>query len=97
VQQEITTPGSLLDANGRLATSGWARQLLLSYERTKVVASPLRIKEWDYYEIVNPEFGIVLLAYDIGYQGRAVVKWMDFTKGTFDQQDLLATIERLLG
>ena len=48
-------------------------------------ASTLRIKEWDYYEIINPEYGIVLLIYDIGYQGRAVVKWMDFRAGTFEE------------
>jgi len=85
MQQEITRPGDLLDARGRLAASGWAKQLLLSYDRSRVRASPLRIKEWDYYEIVNPEYGIVLLAYDIGYQGRAIVKWMDFRAGTFEE------------
>src|SRR5512136_2467216 len=83
LQQEITRSGDLLDAHGRLATSGWATQPLLRYERSRVQASKFRIKEWDYYEIVNPEYGIVLLVYDIGYQGRAVVRWMDFRTGTF--------------
>jgi hypothetical protein len=85
MQQEITRRGDLLDNRGRLATSGWARQLLLRYDRSRIRASRLRIKEWDYYEIVNPEYGIVLLAYDIGYQGRAIVKWMDFRAGTFEE------------
>jgi hypothetical protein len=85
VQKEITSNGDLLDARGRLAASGWARKPLLKYDRGRVAASGLRIKEWDYYEIVNPEYGIVLLIYDIGYQGRAVVKWMDFQAGTFEE------------
>lgn len=85
MQREITIPGDLLDERGRLAASGWARQLLLRYDRGRIRASRLRIKEWDYYEIVNPEYGIVLLAYDIGYQGRAIVKWMDFRAGTFEE------------
>ena len=85
MQQRITGAGDLLDARGRLATSGWAKQPLLRYDRARVAASPLRIKEWDYYEIVNPDYGIVLLVYDIGYQGRAVVKWMDFRAGTFEE------------
>jgi hypothetical protein len=84
MQREITRSGDLLDARGRLAASGWARQPLLRYDRGRVRAAALRIKEWDYYEIVNPEYGIALLAYDIGYQGRAVVKWMDFRAGTFE-------------
>jgi hypothetical protein len=85
VQREITSSGDLLDARGRLAASGWARKPLLRYDRGRVAASALRIKEWDYYEIINPEYGIVLLIYDIGYQGRAVVKWMDFRAGTFEE------------
>ena len=85
MQREITASGDLLDERGRLLTGGWARQLSLRYDRRRVAASPLRIKEWDYYEITNPEYGIVLLVYDIGYQGRAVVKWMDFRAGTFEE------------
>jgi len=85
VQEQIQSVGDLLDARGRLAASGWAKQPLLRYDRSRVRASPLRIKEWDYYEVVNPEYGIVLLVYDIGYQGRAVVKWMDFRAGTFEE------------
>lgn len=85
MQRQLTEPGDLLDARGRLAASGWATQPLLRYDRGRVRASRLRIKEWDYYEIVNPEYGIVLLAYDIGYQGRAIVKWMDFRAGTFEE------------
>jgi hypothetical protein len=85
VQREITRADDLLDPHGRLATRGWARQPLLRYDRSRVSASALRIKEWDYYEVTNPEYGIVLLVYDIGYQGRAIVKWMDFRAGTFEE------------
>ena len=85
MQREITSAGDLLDARGRLAANGWARKPLLRYDRGRVAASALRIKEWDYYEIINPDYGIVLLIYDIGYQGRAVVKWMDFRAGTFEE------------
>jgi hypothetical protein len=88
MQKRITGVDDLLDARGRLATSGWATQPLLRYDRGRVSASPLRIKEWDYYEIINPEYGIVLLVYDIGYQGRAVVKWMDFRAGTFEEHGI---------
>ncbi len=85
MQREITSAGDLLDARGRLASSGWARKPFLKYHRGRIAASALRIKEWDYYEVINPDYGIVLLVYDIGYQGRAVVKWMDFRAGTFEE------------
>lgn len=85
MQNRITKAGDLLDTRGRLVSGGWATQSLLRYDRRRVRASPLRIKEWDYYEIINPDYGIVLLVYDIGYQGRAVVKWMDFRAGTFEE------------
>jgi hypothetical protein len=94
MQKRITGAGDLLDARGRLATSGWATQPLLRYDRSRVGASALRIKEWDYYEIVNPEYGIVLLMYDVGYQGRAVVKWMDFRAGTFEEHGLTLWLTR---
>jgi hypothetical protein len=94
VQKQILSVGDLLDARGRLAASGWAKQPLLRYDRSRVGASPLRIKEWDYYEVVNPEYGIVLLVYDIGYQGRAVVKWMDFRAGTFEEHGPMLWLPR---
>jgi hypothetical protein len=47
MQKQIPSVGDLLDARGRLAASGWAKQPLLRYDRRRVGASPLRIKEWD--------------------------------------------------
>ncbi len=86
MQKEITAPDELLTSRGTLNKSGWSRQLLLNYDRSKIAASGLRIKEWDYYEVINPDYGIVLLIYDIGYQARAVVKWLDFKKGTMIEE-----------
>jgi hypothetical protein len=48
MQKQILSVGDLLDVRGRLATSGWAKQLLLRYDRRRVGASPVRIEEWDY-------------------------------------------------
>ena len=44
----------LLDEMGSLAQRGWATEPLLAYDRTAIKASPLRIKEWDYY-LVNDD------------------------------------------
>ncbi len=86
MQREITESTKLLNHRGELQKSGWAKQLLLRYDRSDIRTSPLRIKEWDYYEIINPHHGVVLLIYDIGYQARAIVKWMDFDKGRMEEE-----------
>ena len=49
MQHEITSPLALLESDGSLTEPGWARSLLWDYRRAAVQASPLRIKEWDYY------------------------------------------------
>ena len=54
-QTRITKPGPLLTSEGTLAQPGWATQLLLEYDRTRIAASPLRIKEWDYYLVGDDE------------------------------------------
>lgn len=59
MQKEITSPMDLLDENGYIIQSGWARKLLFNYEREKIKAGPLRIKEWDFWKVVNPEFCVV--------------------------------------
>ena len=52
-QHEITTSAPLLGKDGDLLEPGWARSLLPVYRRADIKASPMRIKEWDYYCINN--------------------------------------------
>jgi hypothetical protein len=78
MQDQLHNSGPLLSLSGEIIHSGWAKRLLLEYEREKIHAHSFRIKEWDCYEICNPDFGIVLLIYDIGYFAKAIVKWVDY-------------------
>ncbi len=81
-QHEITEPSDLLDEKGHLIQKGWARQLLLRYDRKKV-KGPLRsfrIKEWDCYEAMNEDFGISLIIADVGYFAMATISLLDFQK-----------------
>ncbi|TFG05736.1 MAG: DUF2804 domain-containing protein [Promethearchaeota archaeon] len=82
MQYEIMEPSDLLDERGFLVQKGWARQLLLKYERKKVksVLSSFRIKEWDCYEAMNDEYGISLIIADIGYFAMATVSFQDYRK-----------------
>ncbi len=82
IQHEITSPHPLLDEHGNLIESGWANRLLLEYDRAKIKAGKFRIKEWDLYEIHNPDYGVILLIYDVGYLANAQVTWLNFRERT---------------
>lgn len=79
MQNEIVTRGDLLDKNGNLVQKGWARSALLKYNRRHVAAKNFQIKEWDYYAVLNNEFGISLTVADNGYFGVGIVSVYDFT------------------
>lgn len=80
MQEKIIEQTDLLDEKGELIQSGWATKLIANYNRENIKVNPYRIKEWDYYEITNPEFSLVLLIYDIGIFGEARIDWIDFGK-----------------
>ncbi|MFN4184846.1 MAG: DUF2804 domain-containing protein [Hyphomonas sp.] len=75
-------PGLLLDACGHLAERGWATHEVRQYDRAAIRANSMRIKEWDYYCILTPEFGIALTVADNAYLGFLGVSWMDLKAGT---------------
>lgn len=45
-QQELKTPGRVLDGRG-IIHPGWAARPVQVYRRADIKASPLRIKEWE--------------------------------------------------
>ncbi|MBR6439853.1 MAG: DUF2804 domain-containing protein [Aeriscardovia sp.] len=87
---EITQPGPLLDAEGNLREAGWSRQPLLSYDRTRIKASPLRIKEWDYYLVMNNHYGAAFTISDEGYLGLESVSLLLFDEPWENTQSVLS-------
>jgi len=79
-QHEITAKGPLLNDNGLIREPGWARSLILDYDRNKIKAPQNRIKEWDYYAVLNDKFGIAFTIADNGYMGFISVTLFDFEK-----------------
>lgn len=75
-------PGPLLDARGRLAEPGWATAEVKAYARAAVKAPKWRLKEWDYYAVLGPRFGLALTVADNGYMGLLATAWMDFEAKT---------------
>ena len=80
--QKKLEPGELLDEQGNLAQAGYAMSLVKKYDREKIQANPLRIKEWDYYLIYNPHFGVALTVDDNSYMGLMSISFLDFDNRT---------------
>lgn len=85
-QVRITQPGPLHTADGILARPGFATSLLLEYDRSRIAASKLRIKEWDYYLVNDDDYALAFTIGDMGYMTLASASVMDFKKGTFITQ-----------
>ncbi|WP_374532861.1 DUF2804 domain-containing protein [Phenylobacterium sp.] len=77
--------GDLLDGQGRLADRGWAVREVRRYARAAIGVAPDNpaIKEWDYYAILTPDFGLAMTIADNGHMGFLGASWMDFQARTF--------------
>lgn len=80
-QHEITERRALLDASGNLAEPGYAKRLLPIYRRADIKASPLRIKEWDYYCVNNGHFALALTIADNSYMGLDSISLLNLDEG----------------
>ncbi len=92
MQNEIKKQSGLLNTDGSLIQKGWSVIPLLKYDRKAIKASGLRIKEWDYYCVLNSDYGIGLTAADLGYLGMASIVWMDFRGKHYVTKDLLTLL-----
>lgn len=77
-QHEITAAGPLLDEAGNLREPGYAKKLLPVYDRSQIKVSAMRVKEWDYYLVMNGQFGLALTIADNGYMGLDSISLLDF-------------------
>ena len=78
-QHEIKNKHPLLDENGHLIETGYAKDLILDYDRSSIKANGLRIKEWDYYLIYNDKYAIALTVDDNSYMALDSISLIDFT------------------
>lgn len=89
-QQEITTPGPVLDQKGAIAP-GYSRRAVRTYRRAEIRAPFYRIKEWDFYQASDGEKCIQFTYGHASYAGQVGVMLFDFQKG-----ERIADISRLL-
>lgn len=76
---EIIQKNKLLDENGMITEPGYAKKLILEYDRASIKAPGWRIKEWDYYLITNGRYAVALTVTDCSYMGMLSASWIDLT------------------
>ena len=75
---EVTKEQPLLDEFGKITEPGWARRQVWQYERKNIKSSALRIKEWDYYLVMNEDYAAAFTLSDDGYIGLQSVSLLNF-------------------
>ena len=80
MQKELIHAGPLLNEQGELCEAGYARRLIKQYDRRAIKAAAHRIKEWDYYLIMNGRWGVALTIDDNSYMGLLGFSLLDFSR-----------------
>ncbi len=78
---EVTKPQNLLNKEGNIAEPGYAKSLIWKYRRSQIKAPEHRIKEWDYYLVLNEDFACAFTISDLGYMGMNSVSLLNFKEG----------------
>ena len=89
VEHEIKNKVELLNSDGTLNEEGFARKPYFLYDRSKIKASKLRIKEWDYYAILDPvEENVICMTFsDLGFAGLFALALIDYKNKRAIQKD----------
>lgn len=95
MQTELTQPGPLLNRDGSLAQTGWARQPLLDCNLEAAhfyffkPFQRFRIKRWDYYAVFTPRRFYSATIADLGYAGNLFAYTMDLESGELHEEGLV--------
>lgn len=81
IQHEIKEPSDLLDKCGELIRRGYAKKLILKYNRENA-AKKNRLKEWDYYLIYNNDYAIALTVAKSSIFAMISASFIDFQKAS---------------
>ena len=80
-QHEIKEMVPLLDEKGNLAHPGYSKHNNFIYNRENISASKWQIKEWNYYQISNGRYMVVLNFFDISFASAITAEICDLRKG----------------
>ncbi|MEG0804349.1 MAG: DUF2804 family protein, partial [Pygmaiobacter sp.] len=89
-QRQFTTSGPVLDSAGR-PIAGYSTKSVLCYDRSAIHASPLRLKEWDFYQISDQSKCLQFTLGHASYAGQVGIMFFDFIRGEW-----IARFDKLL-
>ncbi len=78
---EVTSLQPLLNEEGKIQEPGWARHPVWQYDRSRIVSPKFRIKERDYYLILNQDYACGFTLSDEGHVGFRSVSLLNFKEG----------------
>lgn len=81
--------GKLLDEDGELLEAGYATSLVKEYSRDDIKGNKTRIKEWDYYAILNDDFALTLTIDDNSYMSLISASFLDFKNKKYNTKSLI--------
>ena len=94
IQHEIKQKQALLKKDGTLTEAGWSRKPFLEYRRGNIHAATIRIKEWDYFYILDDSqsIGITFTLSDLGAFGFAAIAFLNFKTKTSYQLNTMTLL-----
>jgi len=78
MQKEILDKQRLLNEKGHLNVAGFQKKMLLEYDRKDIKAAGFKIKEWDYYIVMNDDYAVALTIADNSYLSFLSASILDF-------------------
>ncbi len=79
---QITEPIDLLDKSGNIAKPGYTVKAdIYKYDRSKIKANPMRIKEWDFYQFNTDRYMLQIVIFDISLGGSVSLCLLDLETG----------------
>lgn len=76
---EITAPTPLLNDAGTLASWGWSRRPVMTFDRALVAKNGRSgFKEWDFYTVTSPDCYIQVTLVNLGWAVMASTKFIDY-------------------
>lgn len=80
-QNRIVKETPLLNEKGELTEPGYCFTNMFKYDRSAIKASPLTIKEWNFYEISNERYILLVMIADVSYGATTSVILHDMETG----------------
>lgn len=81
MQYEITQATPLLLADGSLGAKGYAKKMHILYNREKAKAFPVKLKEWNFYQIQCGNYVLQITLGHVSYVCSISTALMDITTG----------------